>query len=382
MKITDIVSEQLVALRETFVRAGFDMWVVGGACRDALSGREPKDIDLATSATPDEQVAIYAANGIRYIPTGLQHGTVSVVLDDTYEITSLRTETDHDGRWATVAYTRDIAEDLSRRDLTINAMALSFDDVLIDPFGGKADLEAKRVRFVGDAEERMREDYLRILRFFRFHARFAGDADLDPAAVQAIKAARGGLAQISVERVWMEMSKIVTGPAGAATLMRMMDLSLFEIIGMPMGMLSNVQRASDRGITDPASMMGCYVFEPGDIEGIATMWKWSGVERERASFMAQHAPASTTLSRLGNIPVWKEMLVDGIPFEWVSDLMRLADIDPAELASWDIPKMPVTGGDLIKAGVKPGPQMGDMLKRMQQRWKDSDYTLTKEELLV
>jgi hypothetical protein len=367
-------STELQRLRAIFQSAGYELWFVGGCVRDSLMGKEPKDIDLCTSATPDEQVAVYQANGVRFIPTGLQHGTVTVVLDEPYEITSLRTESDHDGRWATMAYTRDLNEDLSRRDLTINAMALDFDGNLIDPFGGEADLKDRRVRFVGNAAERMREDYLRILRFFRFHARIAGDAPLDGDAKQAICDVRGGLAQISVERVWMEMSKIISGPSASAVLRSMRELMLFEIIGMPPGMTGAIRRCQYRGVRDPASIMGHYVREPSVIESLADQWKWSKVERDRALFVAREG-GNSSMAR------WKELRVDGAPMEWVADLMRFQEADPAELETWAVPKFPVTGGDLLIFGFKPGPALGETIKRLTKLWKESDYKLTNKELV-
>jgi tRNA nucleotidyltransferase (CCA-adding enzyme) len=372
-------SNQLKDLRAIFVAAGFDMWFVGGCVRDALCGKDAKDVDLATSATPEEMIDLFGKNGVRFVPTGLAHGTITALLDEPYEITSLRTETDHDGRWAKVEFTRDLTADLSRRDLTVNAIAMDFDGNIIDPFDGRADLEANRVRFVGNAEERMREDYLRILRFFRFHARIAGAAPLDADAIKAIERTRAGLGQISVERIWAEMAKIISGPAAAATLEQMRSLTIFEIIGMPMGMIAAVKRAREQGVTDPASLVGVYVLETSEVEQIAKAWKWSAAERDRALFVSREWPVGKTSAATKR---WKELLVDGVAFEWVADLMRLADVDPAVLADWSVPKMPVNGGDLMRAGVKPGPDMGAALRAMTRVWKDSDYAATKDELLA
>lgn len=369
-------SNQLRDLRAIFIDAGFDLWFVGGCCRDAIMGIAPKDVDLATSATPNEQIAIYRENGIRFIPTGLAHGTISVILDDTYEITSLRTESDHDGRWASVAFTRDLNIDLSRRDLTINAIAMDFDGNIIDPFGGVADIEARRVRFVGNAEERMAEDYLRILRFFRFHARIAGNAPIDADAASAIIKTRSGLSGISVERIWSEISKIVAGPYAADTLSQMRDLLLFEIIGMPVGALTAITRGQMAGITEPSSLMGLYIVEADQVEQTARSWKWSTFEWKRAEFINRNWAPKADMGR------WKEMLVDGESMDWVADLMRIAAVDPQVLADWPVPKMPVVGADLIKAGIKPGPAMGQMIKTMTQVWKDSDYRATKSELMA
>ena len=174
--------------------------IVGGAVRDALIGRAVADIDLATPDTPDAVAAALARSGIRCVPTGLDHGTQTAVVNGRgYEITTLRRDVETDGRHAVVAFTDDWREDAARRDFTINAMSMTRDGAVFDYFGGQADLRAGIVRFVGDAATRIAEDYLRILRFFRFFARYGGTPD--PAAVAAIRDALPGLAGLSVERV-------------------------------------------------------------------------------------------------------------------------------------------------------------------------------------
>lgn len=381
MQTDQMNSNELRDLRAIFVSEGFELWFVGGCVRDFLCGIPAKDVDLCTDATPDEQMAIYRKNDIRFVPTGLQHGTITAILkDDRYEITTLRTETDHTGRHATVAYTRDLTEDLSRRDLTINAIAMDFDGNVIDPFGGRDDLKNLRVRFVGDAEERMREDYLRILRFFRFHARVAGPRPLDADAVAAIRKTRAGLSQISSERIWMEMAKIITGPTPATILSEMRDLTIFEIIGMPHGFVGAPLHAQMRGVTDPASVMGWYVTDNDLIDGnviddLATLWKWSSAERERANFICKN-------SAVRDMEALRDLLVDQTPTEWVVDLAKLNDMDWRSLAEWSVPKMPVQGRDLIAAGVAPGREMGSILRQMESRWKASRFTLTKDDLLA
>ena len=167
------ITDDLKALRAQFVAAGFDLRLVGGVVRDTIASIPAKDIDLCTDATPEQQIEIYHRYGYRAIPTGLQHGTITVVLDSVpYEITSLRIDVKTDGRHAEVEFTNDWHADLARRDLTINAMAMTFDGEVIDPFGGQQDLQDRVVRFVGDAEQRIQEDYLRILRCIRFMGRF------------------------------------------------------------------------------------------------------------------------------------------------------------------------------------------------------------------
>ncbi len=199
--------------------------VVGGAVRDALAERpiaDPgADIDLATPRPPHDIVRALTKAGIRAVPTGISHGTVTAVIGGRgFEVTTLRRDVETDGRHASVAFTEDWRVDAARRDFTINAMSMTADGAVFDYFNGIADLHAGAVRFVGDAATRIAEDYLRILRFFRFHARYGTGAP-DPAALAAIRAGVGGLAILSVERVWSELQRILAAPdpSGAVALM-------------------------------------------------------------------------------------------------------------------------------------------------------------------
>ena len=182
--------------------------VAGGAVRDLLAGVEPKDWDLATPLHPEEVIKSAEEAGFKVLPTGLQHGTVTVMVDgEPLEVTTLRVDVETDGRHADVEFTTDWKEDAARRDLTVNAMFLTMDGEVVDFFGGQQDLEDGRVRFVGNARERMAEDFLRILRFFRFHGR-VGSGKFDEKDLLAIHDSTHGLAGISGERIWMEMQKI------------------------------------------------------------------------------------------------------------------------------------------------------------------------------
>lgn len=368
-------SQQLISLRDQFVEAGYELWFVGGCVRDSLYGITPKDIDLATSATPEEQIDIYKKNNIRYIATGLQHGTITVVLDDTYEITSLREDVSTNGRHAEVSYTRDILTDLARRDLTINAMALTFGGDLIDPYNGKSDLEEGIVRFVGIPEERIKEDYLRILRFFRFYARF-GYVSIDSKTRQAILLAVKGLKKISVERIWDEIKKIIIGPSASKTLSIMSDLGVLNSIDFPTYWLPSISTAKERHVADPASIMGFYLATTSSVDSLADKWKWSNIERSRAIFIATNIRHNMTRTML------KRMLVDGIDPDWVLDLSKLTRSHDSDwILSWEVPTFPLTGDDLIAKGFIRGPKLGEELKSLRERWIASDYSLTKEELL-
>ena len=372
------ISPNLIELQLAFIKADRDIRFVGGCVRDLLYGFPggPKDIDLCTDATPDEQIAIYKAAGVAYYETGLKHGTLTVSYGEgeTYEITSLRTETDHDGRHAKVAYTQDWQADLARRDLTINAMSMTFNGDLFDPFGGADDLSKGQVRFVGDPAERMREDYLRILRWLRFHARFAKGKPLDTDATNAALLLGKGLEGISRERVWSEVSRIVTGPDGASMLREMMRLGLAHPCGLPNGSWREVARLGEQ--VQAVTAMVAFLGDQHRVMKLGERWKWSSDEMKLAEFLGDHLPRyDTDYARL--------LAYEEIDSFWVAELAKLHDRadEVAFVMTWDIPKFPVRGKDLIERGMKPGPEVGVMLSNLKLLWADECYRPTKENLL-
>jgi tRNA nucleotidyltransferase (CCA-adding enzyme) len=371
------VTTTLREISAMFETEGRRLWLVGGCVRDSLLGIVPADIDATTDATPEEQMAIYEANGVRYVPTGLKHGTITVIRnDEIYEITTLRTDVATDGRHAVVAYTRDLAVDLERRDLTINAIAMDLDGNVVDPFGGREDLAAGRVRFVGDAVTRIREDYLRILRWFRFLGRFAGEGDIafDPAAYGAVVAEAGGLSRISVERIWSEMSRILTG-RNALQVMRLVHASgTSAVIGLPEGSEERLRISLDHRM-DAATTLGGYL--AGTHERTLVAWKLSNAGKHRARFVAKR------LLRDGyGAAAAKIDLVAGEDLRLVTDTMRLAGSgDVSAIEAWDVPVFPIDGDGLIALGMRQGLEMGIRMKRMRQEWIASDYRLTADELL-
>ena len=250
----------LAELKQKFTQEGYELFYVGGCVRDTLMGITPKDIDLTTSATPDEAISLYQRHGFKYFETGLKHGTLTVVIDSVpYEITTYRIDADTDGRHATVEYTRDLRSDLLRRDLTMNAIAMGFDGEIVDPFGGVKDIETNQVRFVGDANERIREDYLRILRWFRFYGRFgAGKSAPHVSAYDAIVDNAHGLAKISVERIWSEVSKIISGPNGIQIMDMLSEMGVAEVIGLPSSGSNLFLNTARSVIRNPAFLMAAY----------------------------------------------------------------------------------------------------------------------------
>lgn len=372
----DALPKQILSVRAAFLEEGEDLRAVGGCVRDILLGEAPKDFDFCTTADPYKQIAIYVKHGIRHIATGLKHGTVTIVVEgETFEITSLRTESEHDGRHATVAYTRDWTEDASRRDLTINAMSLEFDGTLHDPFGGREDLQRGRVRFVGDPAERMREDYLRILRFLRFHARFAVGRPLDTDAEEAILRVGRGLKDISAERIWSEVSRTIRLPGGPWAIEHMLRLKITPFIGMFSGSWREMQEVQ-QATSNPVTLMVAYLLDEGRTEKQATNWKWSTAERDLGLFLArrQHDRRSDYHRLIAE---------EGFSRAWVFELACLhrAWKQAAELDTWEAPVFPLRGQDLIDAGMKPGPAVGHLLDVLKSQWADEGFRPTKADLL-
>jgi len=383
------ITEELRTLRAAFQARGFDIRLVGGAVRDIVAGEDPKDLDFCTDADPTEQLEIYTANGYKYVETGLQHGTITVVIDHVgYEITSLRTETDHDGRHATVAYTRDWMADLSRRDFTFNAMAMTFDGVLIDPFGGQEDLRNQIVRFVGDADARIKEDYLRILRWFRFFGRF-GHGSVDHAAMTAIRENAQGLSKISRERVWSEVKRIVQHHTGPDLMKAMLNMGLFEHINMVTYWNANTGEKiaywdattcvnAQEWTNDPEILMAAgQSWQVHSVEVIADNLKWSSDERKHAIWLCKKYDWGHDLRKL--------IAIDDAPRKWVAELAAMEGRDAWSqnaLVHWHFDPFPVTGDDLFAIGMKQGKAMGDVLLKLKYDWADSGYVATKEELLA
>jgi len=382
MDVTNTVSPELRLLAEKFGKRGFGMRLVGGCVRDLLAGKTPKDVDLCTDANPDEAVAIYRELGVRHIATGLEHGTITLVLNDvSYEITSLREDVATDGRRAVVRYTRDWTVDSNRRDFTINSMSMTLDGHLFDHFGGARDLREGRVRFVGDADTRIKEDYLRILRWFRFTARFGKEYDAD--ALAAVRKHSAGLRGISVERIWSEVKQIITGPNGVPTVYDMWNAVTlghhWGLVGFPRGAPWHGY-PGDPPIpvtTNPVTLMVC--MWGGEVPGVLKNWKASREEIDLAQYLVR-----SDRDWKGKNP-FREMAVHGVSREWARELAALQNLSAMEMAmldAWTVPEFPVTGYDLIRLGMRPGPLYGVTLDSLRNLWADSGYTATKEQLLA
>jgi poly(A) polymerase len=359
---------------------------VGGCVRDALTGTAPADIDLGVPYPPEETLARLARAGLKAIPTGIEHGTVTAIVQGkVYEITSLRRDAETFGRHARVEFGADWREDAGRRDFTINALSLAQDGALHDYFGGRADLAQGRVRFIGDASARIREDVLRLLRFFRFHARFARE-DFDAEALAACRACAALLPGLSAERVRGEMFRLLAGPRAAGMLRAMREAGalahwLPEADDASIAWIASLAAFETRvgEAADPVRALACL---PLDAKTFAARWRLSNAEAARLTRLV--APKvrlggeaeAKTLRRafyaLGGDAVDRALL----------DGARLPDTGIYEKAkNWRRPLFPVSGDDLLARGIAPGPELGRMLETLEASWIASDFGLPKEKLL-
>ncbi len=369
---------------------------VGGAVRNTLLGLPVTEIDLATTALPERVMALAKAAGLKAVPTGIEHGTVTVIVDGTpFEVTTLRRDVETYGRHAIVAFTEDWEEDARRRDFTLNALYADRDGTLFDPLGGYADLIAGRVRFIGEAEARIKEDYLRILRFFRFNA-YYGKAPFDAEGLAACVRLHTGLAQLSAERVAGELRRILVAPEAIRAVEALFDHGLLtELLGGVPRMMRFARLVAAEealGLTpDPALRLAALgVFVAEDAERLATRLRLSNAEQavlmlgasdhERVELPGE-AAARRSLYKLGPCKFEARVLLaaadEGVAPEdahW-RQALRLAD-------RWQAPEFPVRGPDITALGDVKGPEIGEMLRTLEAEWIASDFTLGREALLA
>ena len=346
-----------------------DARVVGGAVRDHLAGLDIHDIDLATPRRPEDVMAALRAAGLKAVPTGLAHGTVTAVVDHRgFEITTLRRDIATDGRHATVAFTDDWQADAARRDFTINAMSMGQDGTLFDYFDGAVDLRAGRIRFVGDPAARIAEDYLRVLRFFRFWARY-GRVAPDAATRTALQNGVPGLTRLSVERVWSEISRLLALPDPVPAVTLMAELDVLATI-LPEG-TSPPRLAALVAAGAPADpILRLAALLDGDATALAMRLRLSNQERDqlialRGATLARPEMDDAALRRLladiaQDILVGRAWLAGGNAANWAALRHRLATIPR--------PVFGLEGRDALAIGVPPGPAVGALLRDVRNWW--------------
>lgn len=372
-----------------FAALNGDARFVGGCVRNALLGREVDDIDLATPVEPDEVLRRLGEAGINVIPTGITHGTVTAVVDRArYEITTLRCDVESDGRHAVVRFSRDWRADADRRDFTMNALYADAHGTIYDYHDGLADLKAGRIRFIGAAQERIREDYLRILRLFRFYAWY-GRSEPDPAALAAATAARDGLQRLSGERIAKEMFKLLAAedPLPALRLMGACAI-LPEILPdeLNFARLERLVAADADCFFTPDPVLRLAALMPDgatSATALAMRWRLSNAERTRLEDLAEGREKIVSylsiremrklLYRLG-----KERFIDRLRLRWAEDAKAsnmVAWRALLEMArSWERPHFPLSGRDVMAAGITAGPKIGEVLAEVEEWWIDADFT--------
>jgi poly(A) polymerase len=372
--MTDAPTERLFAALEA---AGIAARFVGGCVRNAVLGRAVDDLDLAVDQPPEAVLRALEAASIKVVPTGLKHGTVTAIANSrVFELTTLRRDVETDGRRAVVAFTDDWLEDAGRRDFTFNALYADPDGTLYDPFDGRADLAAGRVRFIGDPDTRIAEDRLRVLRFFRFHAWY-GRPPLDGAGYQACARNASALAGLSGERVRKELLRTLEAPAAADALDAMRDAGVLDH-WLPDYAGSVRLRAliarEDR--PDGLRRLAAILLPDADAVAIGKRLKLSTQEALRLQVMLAREPVMDIaggppawragIYRLGNgLYIDRLLLAIDAPGDWRAALAWARD--------WTPPELPVSGGDALTLGLKPGPKVGALIDAVERWWIEHDF---------
>ena len=350
---------------------------VGGAVRDTLLGIAVKDIDIATPVEPREVMRRLKAAGIRVIPTGIDHGTVTALLDGgPVEVTTLRHDVATDGRRATVAFASNWQDDAARRDFTINALyADPATGEISDWFGGLDDLKAGRIRFIGDARERIREDHLRILRYFRFQARF-GSQPADPASETACAELAATLKGLSRERVGMEIFNLLALPDPAPTVARMAELGVLVVVlpeGDPRPLAALVAEEQRQNVApDPLRRLAALLPADADLAGqVAARFRLSGAQKKRLISAAGRSHEIPSPEVDGSKSA--HALAYRLGMEQALDRLLLTGTDIAPLIGWTIPIFPLKGGEIVARGVKAGPEVARILQAVEAQWVEEGF---------
>ena len=384
---------------------GGEARIAGGAVRNALMGHPINDADIATTLLPQAVITRAEAAGIKAVPTGIDHGTVTLVVNGRpFEVTTLRRDAETDGRRATVVFGTDWQEDAERRDPTINGLYADKDGNVIDLVGGLADIETKTVRFIGEAAARIAEDYLRILRFFRFFAWYGGGRP-DAEGLRACVRGRSGLKTLSAERVWSEMKKILAAEDPGRALLWMRQTSILTDI-VPesekwgIDAIPALIEAEQSLGWSPDPLLRLVAIIPPDaarLEGLAERLRLSKAE---AGFLQQWASAPTIPDEVTDAVFARLLYRHGVPglvarlkLSLASARMQARTHDAAMLRAarlstllglaerFEKPKFPLSGADVLKAGLPAGPKVGALLAVLENQWVDMNFSLSRDRLL-
>lgn len=361
---------------------------VGGAVRNSLMGLPVCDIDAATDHHPEKAMKLLKTKGFKVIPTGIDHGTVTAVLDgDVIEVTTLRRDVETDGRRAVVAFTNEWQADAERRDFTINAIYAAIDGTLFDPCAGIADIKEGRIRFIGSAEDRIQEDALRILRLFRFQAHY-GRVPLEPEALSAVKKMIALIDGLSVERISDELNKLILAVNPNAVLKIMQEAGVLKrcMNGSPIDLQALnalIEREASYKVPIKAlrrllALTGCHA------SGLLKSWNCSNKAQKHA-LLCEELMAGLGEGTL-TVLEWKK-LIYRYNHAVVVDCYLMSNAGEHDqslfeaLRDWDIPIFPVAGADMLRLGYEPGPELGKLLKDLEKQWLKEDFEPSHEVLL-
>jgi len=391
-------SDGLQAVFSAIEQNGDEARVVGGAVRNTLLGHSVPDVDIATTARPETVMQRSREAGLKPIGTGLEHGTVTVVSGGfAYEVTTLREDVETYGRQARVVFGRNWTHDAERRDFSLNALYADRHGRLHDPLGGLQDCLARRIRFIGDPDKRIQEDYLRILRFFRIYAAY-GRGDMDADGLGACLRHRDGLRHLSAERIGHEMRRLLRAPLAGPALTMMHDCGLWEIAT---GGLARIDDFLSLRTLSPVAdevnepELGFVVlagFVREDLERICDKLRLSNAERDRMrtawAVMKRFRHTDTLPDATAQLYEFgRQGAVDGLLAHWAGQ--KAQGISPDEtneellsrLRQTPVPVFPLKGADLIATGQTPGPALGNRLKRLEASWRESGFSLSKDDLM-
>lgn len=366
-------------------QSGGNARFVGGCVRDAFFGKISDDLDVCTDLEPDVTMKLLDQSGFRAIPTGIDHGTITALLNDRkYEVTTLRHDVETHGRHATVAYTTSFEEDAARRDFTFNALSVDLNGQLYDYFDGLSDLQKGNVRFIGKASERIEEDRLRVLRFFRFYARY-GKGKADEEAFLACAKAKDDLGQLSIERVTQEI-RLLFSTDEPVEAVRLMDLTGVRSVILPgRSSLPHLEKIVEV-TSDPIVRLVAY-FE----RDLSWSKNLSSHLRLPLSEHNRVIGGCTTVVGTQTDEISLKSLIYTFGASIVEDQCLLSFLDNSDkqllktrldlVKSWDVPILPVKGRDVLVAGVPAGPLVGKILKQLEKSWVDSGFSLSRDELL-
>lgn len=400
-----LADKHLQKLLAALKQGGEEARLAGGAVRNALIGQPVADIDIAATTVPEETIRRAAAAGFKTVPTGIEHGTITVIAGGKpYEVTTLRADVETDGRRAKVIFGRDWKADAERRDFTINALYAEADGTIVDLVGGIADIEARRLRFIGDAEARIREDYLRILRFFRFFAWY-GEGRPDAEGLKACARLKDGLAQLSAERVWSELKKLLSAPDPSRALLWMRQAGVLSAV-LPesekwgIDAIHGLAKAG-KDLGWPADpMLRLEAIVPPDAVRMKTLGERLRLSNEEADRLRHWALTVAPDAKATETELAKKLYygdragyLDRIRLALGAARTRAAEDNQAMMEAggfsrllnftlkWQKPVFPIKGADLTALGGSPGPKLGATLKNLEKEWVESGFTLERGALM-